>query len=60
MVTRLDCFINEVIKTFFFDIKQTSLAEKVQFGFWMVKNKMAAIAIQKPDIYVWFLNGLLA
>jgi hypothetical protein len=28
-----------------------------QFGFQMVKNKIAAKAIQKPDKYAQFFNG---
>ena len=53
----LDRFIyKRVIKTIFFYIKRSSLApfenrtkNGVRSGFRMVKNKMAAIAIRKPD-----------
>jgi hypothetical protein len=38
-------------------VKLSRSEGKLWSGFRKVKNKIAAIAIQKPDIYVQFSNG---
>jgi hypothetical protein len=41
-------------------IKMVQLSRRKSGPVFKWSNKMAVVAIQKPDIYVWFSNGTLA